>query len=100
MKGVEELGVGSRSRSERNVVVGQFADRLSHRLHVIAAGVRAGRDWALYPGAPASAAAAEQDDAVASDFSGVLVVAVLVLPLARLETSLDVDLLPFGQVLG
>ena len=44
-------------------------------------------------------AAAEQRDAVGLDLSGVALVAVLVVPLARLQTALDVDLFALGQVL-
>src|SRR3954471_23613896 len=51
-------------------------------------------------GAAAPAAgAAEQHDAVAANLRGVALVAVLVVPLARLQPAFDVDLLPLGQIL-
>ena len=90
---------------ERNIVVGEVADRLAHRLVIAtAAGCRrrpprrCGRGAAARPPATATAAA-EQDDPVAADLGRVLVVAVLVLPLPRLQPSLDVDLLALRQVL-
>ena len=44
--------------------------------------------------------AAEQHDPVAADLGRVALVAVLVVPLPRLQAALDVDLLALGQVLG
>src|SRR6185503_7445478 len=82
------------SQSERNIVVG---DRLDRRLvHPATGGAP------LHPAAaaaPATAAASEQRDAVGLDFGGVALVAVLVVPLARLQTPLDEDLLALGEVL-
>ena len=53
---------------------------------------------ARHAAAAASAAAAEQHDLVAADLGGVALVAVLVVPLARLEAAFDVDLLALRQV--
>ena len=47
-----------------------------------------------------AAAAAEQHDPVAADLGRVALVAVLVVPLARLQPALDVDLLALGQIFG
>src|SRR3954468_10785072 len=44
--------------------------------------------------------AAEQNDAVAADFRGVALVAVLVVPLARLQAAFHVNLLAFGEIFG
>src|SRR5688572_12236313 len=49
--------------------------------------------------APTAAAAAEQRDAISLDLGGVAFVAVLVVPLPRLQPALDVDLLALRQVL-
>src|SRR5688572_9586748 len=46
-----------------------------------------------------TATAAEQRDAIGLDFGGVALVAVLVVPLPRLQPALDVDLLALRQVL-
>jgi len=59
----------------------------------------AGGPGALRTGASPSAAA-EQHDAVAANLGGVALVAVLVVPLPRLQAALDVDLLALHQVLA
>src|SRR4051812_25305650 len=48
--------------------------------------------------AATAAAAAEQHDAIAADLGGIALVAVLVVPLPRLQPALDVDLLSFGEI--
>jgi hypothetical protein len=92
-------------RLERNIVVGQFADRLAHRLVLAttAAGPCAGAGAALLRSAAAAAHSAaatttEQHDPIAANLGGVFIIAVFVLPLARLQAPLDVDLLALGQV--
>src|SRR5882672_8559300 len=50
--------------------------------------------------AASAATAAEEHDLVALDLGGVALVAVLIVPLTRLEAAFDVDLLALGQVLG
>src|SRR5207237_1380280 len=86
---------------KRNIIVGQLADRLSHRFDVLAAtrgGRRAGAAALRAPRAHSAPSAAQQHNAVASDFSGVALVAVLVVPLAGLEAPLNVDLLALGEI--
>src|SRR5687767_13869476 len=80
--------------SERNVVVG-------HRLHrrLVGRAMRATALHASAASAAASTAAAQQRDAVGFDLRGVSLVAVLVVPLTRLQLALDVDLLALGEVL-
>src|SRR5665213_1475606 len=51
-------------------------------------------------GGAAAAAATEQDDLVAANLRRVPLVAVLVVPLPGLQPSLDVNLLPLGEVFG
>src|SRR5262245_6285999 len=90
------VGAGfSRPNSERNIVVG---DRLHRRL--VTASVRH-RCAATFHRSAASAAttAAEQRDPVRLDFCRIPLVAVLVIPLARLQATFDVDLLALRQVL-
>ena len=79
--------------SERNVVFAQLRRADVHRLGV--------RSFAASAAARAAAAAtaAQQHDAVAADFGRVALVAVLVVPLPRLQAALDVDLLALLQVL-
>src|SRR5262249_28847132 len=48
--------------------------------------------------AAAPAASSEEDDAIAANFRRVALVAVLVVPLPRLQAALDVDLLPLREV--
>src|SRR5436190_17835864 len=50
--------------------------------------------------AATAAATAQEHDAIAADLRRIALVAVFVVPLARLQTALDVDLLAFRQVLG
>src|SRR5678815_3266438 len=78
--------------SERNVVFTQLRRADVHRLGVRSFGA------STAPRAAASATTtAQQDDAVAADFGGVALVAVLVIPLARLQATFDVDLLALLQ---
>src|SRR5262245_5010757 len=80
--------------SEGNIVVG-------HRLHrrLVCGSVRPA---AVHPSAATAASAAtatEQRDAVGLDFCRIALVAVLVVPLTRLETALHVNLFALGEVL-
>jgi len=48
----------------------------------------------------AFAAVAQEDDVVGDDFGGIALLAILIVVAAGLQTALDVDLLPLGQVGG
>src|SRR5580658_6866556 len=50
--------------------------------------------------ATAAATSAEQHDAIAANLGRRALVAVLVIPLARLQAALDVDLLALDKILG
>src|SRR5687768_3404348 len=79
------------SHSEGYIVVG-------NRLHRRLVRGRGMRGSALHAAA-ACPSPAEQRDPVGFDFGGVALVALFVVPLARLEAALDVDLLTLDEVL-
>src|SRR5262245_31625129 len=55
---------------------------------------------AVHRGSSAATSATEQDNPVAADLGRITLVAVFVVPLARLQPAFDVDLLALGEVLS
>src|SRR5690349_1942551 len=83
---------GTRPRSEGNVVFGRAAVAAAHVAGIAGVAAAATASSATTTAAPASTStAAHELNAVSDDFGRVAVVAFLVLPLARLEATLDED---------
>src|SRR5688572_10992299 len=76
-------------RLERNIVVRELPSRLDH---VLVGGCAGTARLLATAAACAHAAAAQQHDTIAADLGGVPLVAVLVVPLPRLQPALDVNL--------